>query len=84
MITRHGHNARQEEVKVISRNEDGRVYVCDECASEKTFKSIKKARSAGWAISRDYKRCYCPNCAPRHRHVGRSGHFNLTEFLKSK
>ena len=34
------------------------------------FNSIDAARLAGWAVSRDRKHCYCPKCAPKHRHVG--------------
>lgn len=51
----------------------GRNYVCDDCKYVDRFKSMKSAISAGWAISRDYKRCYCPDCAPAHRHTGRCG-----------
>jgi hypothetical protein len=32
-----------------------------------------KARDNGWAISADYTRKWCPNCAALHRHVGRKG-----------
>lgn len=34
------------------------------------FPTIEAARSAGWAVSRDRKCCYCPKCAPKHRNVG--------------
>lgn len=44
-----------------------RLYICDDCVREDEFTSYVKARSADWAISKDYKKCYCPNCAPDHR-----------------
>lgn len=54
--------------------EDGRTYICDDCRKNVCkFKSHKAAIAAGWAISRDYTKCYCPDCAPYHRHVGRAG-----------
>ena len=60
-----------------TRYPDGRNYICDACGGNiKKFKSKKEARAAGWAISRDCKNCYCPDCAPRHRHVGCNGHFS--------
>lgn len=34
------------------------------------FDSVADAREAGWAISKDRKKCYCPKCAPKHRNVG--------------
>lgn len=43
------------------------TYVCDDCGREDAFASYVKARRAGWAVSKDYKNCYCPNCAPDHR-----------------
>lgn len=53
---------------------DGRNYLCDDCNKELVkFKSHKAAIAAGWAVSRDYQKCYCPNCAPKHRHTGRGG-----------
>lgn len=53
---------------------DGRTYLCDDCRrAANKFKSYKEAIAAGWAVSRDYTKCYCPNCAPNHRHVGRRG-----------
>lgn len=51
----------------------GRTYICDDCHTLGKFKSYKAARRAGWAIARDYKTCYCPNCAPMHRNVGCRG-----------
>ena len=57
--------------------EDGRNYICEDCRTIERFKSILAAKAAGWGISRDYRRCYCPDCAPRHRHTGRFGGKNL-------
>ena len=52
----------------------GRNYLCDDCRKVlEVFKSHKAAIAAGWAVSRDYKNCYCPHCAPKHRHTGRGG-----------
>ena len=57
--------------------EDGRNYICEDCRTIEQFKSILAAKAASWGISRDYRRCYCPHCAPRHRHTGRFGGKNL-------
>lgn len=43
--------------------------------SLENFATIDLARKAGWAISRDRRYCYCPNCAPKHRNVGRYSYF---------
>ena len=43
------------------------TYVCDDCGRTSAFTSYKKARAVGWAVSKDYKNCYCPACAPAHR-----------------
>lgn len=43
-------------------------YQCDDCPEKAVFRSRKKALAAGWAVGRDYKNCYCPACAPNHRH----------------
>ncbi len=48
-------------------------YVCDDCGAVGEFTSYVKARGAGWAISRDYSNCYCPECAPAHRLGGANG-----------
>lgn len=54
--------------------EYGRNYVCDDCSRKAAkFKSHRAAKAAGWAVSRDYTKCYCPSCAPEHRHTGRGG-----------
>ena len=46
--------------------EDGRNYICEDCRKIERFKSILAAKAAGWGISRDYRRCYCPEWAPPH------------------
>lgn len=52
---------------------------CADCGVKKTYEArtlrsyYDKARDSGWAISADYTRQYCPNCAALHRHVGRNG-----------
>lgn len=48
-------------------------YTCDDCHEKAVFRSYKKARAANWAISKDYKNCYCPECAPAHRLGGANG-----------
>ena len=56
------------------RYPQGRLYTCDECEKvHKRFKNYPAAILAGWAISRDRQKCYCPNCAPNHRNTGRGG-----------
>lgn len=49
-------------------------FRCDfiTCKNEAEFVCIEYARKAGWAVCRDRRHCYCPHCAPYHRHVGRS------------
>ena len=52
---------------------------CADCGVKATFAArtlrsyYDKARDNGWAISADYTRKWCPNCAALHRHVGRNG-----------
>lgn len=48
-------------------------YTCDDCHVTAVFRSYLKARAADWAISKDYKNCYCPECAPAHRLGGANG-----------
>ena len=38
---------------------------CDKCGKQERLiiGNSKQAREYGWAISKDYKKCYCPNCA---------------------
>lgn len=56
------------------RYPDGRTYLCDDCKKEvKKFKNYQNAIAAGWAISRNRQKCYCPTCAPNHRNTGRGG-----------
>ncbi len=51
-----------------------KVYDCDDCKSRTGgFKNDKEAREAGWVISHDRQKCYCPSCAPNHKHTGRGG-----------
>lgn len=52
-----------------------RVFLsCDDCgySVELNISSVSASRKFGWAISKNYKKCYCPNCAPRRRNVGLS------------
>jgi len=56
-----------------SQRETGRDYACGDCPTVNTFTSIDCARAAGWCVSQDRKKCYCPVHAPLHRHVGRGG-----------
>lgn len=51
---------------------DGRNYLCDDCNRLEKFQSIEAARAAGWAIARNRKNCYCPDCAPARRNVGKA------------
>lgn len=44
-----------------------KLYICDDCGREDEFESYIKARNAGWAVAKDYTKCYCPSCAPEHR-----------------
>lgn len=44
-----------------------KLYICDDCGRENEFTSYVKARKAGWAVAKDYSKCYCPTCAPEHR-----------------
>ncbi len=53
-----------------------KTYICDDCKTSAEFSSYLKARAALWAISKDYKNCYCPECAPAHRLGGANGKRN--------
>ena len=44
-----------------------KLYKCDDCGRKDEFTSYVKARAADSPISKYYKKCYCPNCAPNHR-----------------
>lgn len=54
-------------------------FICADCGKTKevtarTLRSvIDTARDAGWAISRDYSKQWCPTCAILHRNTGRNG-----------
>ena len=48
-------------------------FVCDDCLKDDFFATPKYAREAGWAVSKDYRKCYCPSCAPARRNVGCKG-----------
>ena len=53
---------------------DGRDYGCDDCKNViGRFKNEDEACAKGWAVANGRKKCYCPKCAPKHRHVGRKG-----------
>lgn len=64
-------------IKMPRGNGRKRNYICDDCKDEiATFSNYDKARAEGWAISYTRLKCYCPKCAPYHRHVGCSGGVN--------
>ena len=63
-------------MKVISVLYKTIVFACDDPSCKKRihvqeFVTFELARKAGWAIARDRQHCYCPDCAPKHRNVGR-------------
>lgn len=47
-----------------------KIYECDDCHCKDEFSSYIKARASGWAVTKDYLKCYCPNCAPERRRGG--------------
>lgn len=50
------------------------MYLCDACKKTVAkFKNYSEASAAGWAVSRERTKCYCPTCAPDHRNTGRRG-----------
>ena len=51
-------------------NMRAKTYACDDCGRKDEFSSYIKARAAGWAVAKDYSKCYCPACAPSHRRGG--------------
>lgn len=55
----------------IIKNPDGTSKKCQatRLVSSQREGELKKQ---GWMVTRD-KRCYCPDCAPFYRNVGRSG-----------
>lgn len=44
-------------------------FTCDKCGYTEglNVKNGKRAREYGWAISKDYRKCYCPACADKMR-----------------
>lgn len=55
-------------------------FICDDCFKREEFYSVREARSNGWAISKNYRKCYCPKCAPFRRNVGCKGVRRRTPF----
>lgn len=51
------------------------VFTCDLCGVTAEFILSRNSdvRKEGWAISKDYKKCYCPNCKPKVTSVGAYG-----------
>lgn len=54
-------------------------FTCLDCKKEIEFEgftqqsAIDIARRNKWAVGRDRKTCYCPDCAPARRNVGKNG-----------
>lgn len=50
-------------------------FICDTCGKIEILDvyTAKEARQHGWAISKDYRKCYCPNCADKIRSKGMRG-----------
>ena len=48
------------------------VFKCDSCGTEAAFVlgSNREVRKYGWAISKDYRKCYCPSCKELYTNVG--------------
>lgn len=46
------------------------ALICDKCGESTAINTSnpKDARKYGWMISKDYKKCYCPNCAIKIRY----------------
>lgn len=49
------------------------IAKCDDCGVTGYFHSDAGMYVLGWAIARNRLNCYCPKCAPLHRHTGRKG-----------
>lgn len=48
-------------------------FVCDDCLAHQTIVGgINEARRKGWAVGRNRRDAYCPNCSPARRNVGLS------------
>ena len=47
-------------------------FKCDCCGKEAEFTlpNNRAVRKYGWAISKDYKNCYCPDCKDIYTSVG--------------
>ncbi len=56
------------------------TFIFDDCGVSDYFRSHKDARRHGWAVSKDYRKCYCPFCAAAHRNTGRNGVRRRTPF----
>lgn len=50
------------------------MFTCDYCGTQSEFilGKIVDVRKNGWAVSKDYRKCYCPKCAPKFRNVGQA------------
>ena len=48
------------------------VFKCDSCGftAEFSLSENREVRKHGWAISKDYKKCYCPGCKDMFTSVG--------------
>ena len=45
-----------------------KTYTCEDCGTQAQFAGYKQARRVGgWAVAKDYSKCYCPTCAKNHR-----------------
>ena len=51
------------------------VFICDHCGIKAEFQleHNRDVRKHGWAISKDYSKCYCPNCKHIYTSVGCMG-----------
>lgn len=51
------------------------IFICDNCGrkAEFTLANNRNVRKYGWAISKDYRSCYCPNCKDLYTSVGCQG-----------
>ena len=47
--------------------------ICDKCGKTESLSSSypRDARQIGWSISKDYKKCYCPDCTLKRRYPKR-------------
>lgn len=64
------------------RSENGVINIC---GSKRIISSLDKkiAKAEGWALGVD-GRCYCPQHAPFHRNVGRTGKPRKSVQIKMK